>query len=48
MHYLKNELDSELVIGLVSAVGTENQHVIDLLKARLAEARYRIEISRSG
>jgi|GEM_PF-978344 len=44
MDYLNNELDSELVIGLVSAVGTENQHVIDLLKARLSEAGYRVEI----
>lgn len=44
MDYLNKELDSELVIGLVSAVGTENQHVIDLLKARLSEAGYRVEL----
>lgn len=38
------ELDSELVVGLVSAVGTENQWVIDLLKARLSDAGYRVDI----
>lgn len=39
-----SEFDSELIIGLVSAVGTENKRVIDVLKSRLAEAGYRSEI----
>jgi deoxycytidylate deaminase len=44
MENLGSEFDSELIIGLVSAVGTENQRVIDLLKSRLAEAGYRTEL----
>ncbi len=37
-----NEFDSELVIGLISAVGTENRRVIDLLTERLGLAGYRV------
>jgi deoxycytidylate deaminase len=39
---MENEFDSELVIGLVSAVGTENRRVIDLLTERLGLAGYRV------
>ena len=39
-----NELHSELVIGLVSAVGTENNLVIDLLRERLGRAGYHVEL----
>lgn len=43
--YLANdELDSELVIGLVCAVGTESGLVIDLLKERLGRAGYSVEV----
>lgn len=43
--YLTNdELDSELVIGLVSAVGTESGLVIELLRERLGRAGYRVEV----
>jgi deoxycytidylate deaminase len=38
------DLHSELVIGLVSAVGTENNLVIDLLKERLGRAGYHVEL----
>ena len=39
--YLNNkELDSELVIGLVCAVGTETGLVIDLLRERLGRVGY--------
>ena len=38
--YWKEELDSELIIGLVCAVGTEKNLVIDLLKERLGRAGY--------
>lgn len=37
-------LDSELIIGLVGAVGTENSLVIDLLKERLGRAGYRVQV----
>lgn len=36
------ELHSELIIGLVNAVGTENKLVIDLLKERLGRAGYSV------
>ncbi len=39
-----NELDSELVIGLVCSVGTETGLVIDLLRERLGRAGYRVEL----
>ncbi len=39
-----NELDSELVIGLVCSVGTETSLVIDLLRERLGRAGYRVEL----
>lgn len=43
--YLTNEeLDSELVIGLVCAVGTETSLVIDLLRERLGRVGYRVEV----
>lgn len=46
-NYLSNEeLDSELVIGLVCAVGTESRLVIDLLKERLGLAGYRVEVAK--
>lgn len=40
--YLNDEFDSELIIGLVGAVGTENGQVIDLLKERLGLAGYHV------
>lgn len=40
--YLSDELDSELIIGLVSAIGTEKALVIDLLKERLGRAGYTV------
>ncbi len=39
-----NELDTELVIGLVCSVGTETSLVIDLLRERLGRAGYRVEL----
>ncbi|MBX3417877.1 MAG: cytidine deaminase [Pirellulaceae bacterium] len=39
-----NELDSELAIGLVCAVGTEINLVIDLLRERLGRAGYHTEL----
>ena len=39
---MEHDFDSELVIGLVSAVGTENKRVIDLLTERLGLAGYRV------
>lgn len=39
---LGTEFDSELIIGIVSAVGTESRVVIDLLKERLGLAGYRV------
>ncbi len=43
--YLNNEeLDSELVIGLVCAVGTETGLVIDLLRERLGRVGYSVEV----
>ncbi len=39
-----NELDSELVIGLVCSVGTETSLVVDLLRERLGRAGYRVEL----
>jgi deoxycytidylate deaminase len=39
-----SELDSELIIGIVSAVGTENGLLIDLLKERLGRAGYCVEL----
>ena len=43
--YLNNkELDSELVIGVVCAVGTETGLVIDLLRERLGRVGYRVEV----
>ncbi len=43
--YLTNkELDSELIIGLVCAVGTETSLVIDLLRERLERVGYRVEV----
>ena len=41
---LRNEFDSELIIGLVSAVGTENSLVFDLLKERLGRAGYTVHV----
>jgi hypothetical protein len=41
--YLNNELDSELLIGLVCPVGTEKSLVIDLLKERLGRAGYSVQ-----
>lgn len=38
--YLNNQLESELIIGLVTAVGTETSLVIDLLKECLGRAGY--------
>lgn len=38
------QLDSELIIGLVSAVGSETSLVIDLLKERLGCAGYKVVI----
>ena len=40
--YLHRELQSELVVGLVGAVGTENDIVIRLLTERLNGAGYRV------
>lgn len=37
-------IESELVIGLVSAVGTENQRVIDLLQEQLGLAGYAVQV----
>lgn len=37
-------LNSELIIGIVSAVGSENFQVIDLLKEQLGRAGYRVEM----
>lgn len=42
--YNSNELDSELVIGLVCSVGTETALVVDLLRERLGRAGYRVEL----
>ena len=39
----KEELDSELIIGLVCAVGTEKNLVIDLLKESLGRAGYTVQ-----
>lgn len=39
---MEEHFDSELVIGLVSAVGTENRLVIDLLTERLGRAGYKV------
>ncbi|MEZ6121207.1 MAG: anti-phage dCTP deaminase [Pirellulaceae bacterium] len=42
--YLSNdELDSELIIGLVCAVGTESGQVVELLEERLGRAGYHVE-----
>ena len=41
---MEHDFDSELVIGLVSAVGTENKRVIDLLTERLGLAGYRVRL----
>jgi hypothetical protein len=41
---MENDFESELVIGLVSAVGTENKRVIDLLTERLGLAGYRVHL----
>ena len=38
------ELHSELIIGLISAVGTETELVIELLKERLGRAGYVVQI----
>ncbi len=38
--YLNDQLESELIIGLVSAVGTETSLAIELLKERLGRAGY--------
>lgn len=38
------DLHSEMVIGLVSAIGTENDLVINLLKERLGRAGYHVEL----
>ena len=44
-NYLSNkELDSELVIGLVCAVGTESRQVVELLQERLGRAGYHVEV----
>jgi deoxycytidylate deaminase len=46
---LADKLESELVIGLVGAVGTESEVVVNLLKERLGRAGYRaitVKISR--
>ena len=42
--YLSDELDSELIIGLVSAVGAEKDLVIDLLRERLGRAGYAVRV----
>ncbi len=39
---MEEQFDSELVIGLVSAVGTENKRVVDLLKESLGVAGYTV------
>lgn len=39
---MSNDFEPELVIGLVSAVGTENSSVINLLTERLGLAGYRV------
>ncbi|QDU98478.1 anti-phage dCTP deaminase [Lignipirellula cremea] len=39
-----NELDSELIIGLVGAVGTETRPIIDLLQEQLGRVGYRVEV----
>lgn len=43
-NFLNNELDTELVIGLVCAVGTESGQVVQLLQERLWRAGYHVEI----
>ena len=40
--HLEEQRESELIIGLVAAAGTENSLVIDLLKERLGRAGYKI------
>jgi len=42
--HLSDEFDSELIIGLVSAVGAEKYLVIDLLKERLGRAGYAVRV----
>jgi deoxycytidylate deaminase len=42
--HLNNQLESELIIGLVTAVGTETSLVIDLLKECLGRAGYDVFI----
>lgn len=42
--YVDSELESELVIGLVGAVGMESDVVTTLLKERLTCAGYRVEV----
>ncbi|MFO0935686.1 MAG: anti-phage dCTP deaminase [Gemmataceae bacterium] len=39
-----DEIDHEIVIGLVSAVGTESQRVIDILLERLGRTGYNVEV----
>ena len=39
-----NEIQSELVIGLVCAVGTETERAIELLKERLGRAGYAVHV----
>jgi hypothetical protein len=40
---MESGFESELVIGLVSAIGTENKQVIDLLTERLNRAGYEVK-----
>ena len=42
-----NEFDSELVIGLVGAVGTELRRVADILKEQLQLAGYGVNFIQS-
>lgn len=43
-NHFENEFDSELIIGLVCAVGTEKGLVIDLLRERLGRAGYSVQL----